>query len=189
MIDIKQKLLEELLSTPLDEYLDRAVPVGAILIPEEVGNNIGAAQIACGVYARNMCIYLKAWEGIPLLLVALYTGNHVQSAQGQLLASIEKYKDPKEHDLSPIKPVESQTFAVEEEIKFAAEITGVDDCTGVYCYVSGPANTSMELFPVGGFKYESKDGYGFQTAGSYTATFHGWFGNYHVQKIVHFEVI
>lgn len=185
---LKQAFSEALETTPLAPFLDRKIASGSIEIPSEVSDAL-SAQKACGIFARNMSLYLQAWEDIPLLYVALYTGNNVQALQGLLLSNLKLVKPATIHAITPFRPIEGQSFAINEAIAFAADISGIDDCRSVSVTVSGPASATIILEPVGGFRYAAKDTLEFQVAGAYVATFSAYFRKDYVdEQAINFEV-
>jgi len=119
MTDLKQDLIDALNETPLAPYLDRMVT--GVELPAYPSDAL-SAQIACGVFAYNMSLYLKAWEGIPLLYVALYTGNNVNALQGVFMASIKAQKPPTPSEFEPLSPSEGGAYSDGATLNFSLQI-------------------------------------------------------------------
>jgi hypothetical protein len=93
----KSEFIALLTSTPLDEYLDRTV--NGVVVPAACPTTVEAAQLACGVYAYNMSLFLKAWEGIPFMKFFMYTGNSVNSANALVMGLADKVDDKLSTDI------------------------------------------------------------------------------------------
>lgn len=156
----------------------------------QAGATNEAANLAVSQFCANQNQFLQLFLDIPILKYLLMGCALSPVFQSINLSGLEAVRSPTPHDIIPYCPAAGQTFAVEAGISFAADVLGIEDCTGVFARISGPASTTITLTPIGGARYACPDPIGFQTAGAYTAVFEGWFRpNYRTEKTVPFEVV
>lgn len=180
---LKNAFIEALNDTPLAPYLETCVKPGSIEIPPDVTDAL-TAQKACGIFARNMSEYLKAWEGIPLLYVALYTGNNVQALQGLLLTSVRARSSNDPSDFEPLSPSEGAAFGNDSEIEFALQIIN-GHVTNCLVSLDNKTPTPMRYDDNGVWKRTLKvSGVGDHTAGFYVI----FDGGYMKEKTVSFVI-